>query len=321
MFLLVDKKTDFFSVDGISNTLFEAMVCYYHYCPCQEARPSLTDTDIERGVKKRQQDEMRRGYIQQKGYPIVEMWECEWWRLYKTDASGKSHLRENFPYKRPWSEEQLLQGIIDRRLLGYVQCDIEVPEHLGRYFSNFHPIFKNTVVSREDIGDFMKAYAEEEKIMPQPRMLISSFILLNRTIITPLLLFYLKFGLICKKIHRFVQYILRKCFNNFVQFAVDAQRQGDENPNSSIVADTMKLLANSSYGYQIMDRSRHTVTKYLNDEKVQSAIKSKLFKRLNHITDQLYEVELVEPEIEHREPIIVGFFILQYAKLRMLELY
>ena len=40
-----------------------------------------------------------------------------------------------------------------------------------------------------------------------------------------------------------------------------------------------------------------------------------------HITDQLYEVELVKSEIEHREPIIVGFFILQYAKLRMLELF
>ena len=75
------KKINCFSVDGICyhcNTVFEAMGCYYHYCPCQEARPSLTDTDIERGVKKRQQDEMRRVYIQQKGYEIVEMWECEW---------------------------------------------------------------------------------------------------------------------------------------------------------------------------------------------------------------------------------------------------
>ena len=83
----------------------------------------------------------------------------------------------------------------------------------------------------------------------------------------------------------------------------------------------MKFLANSSYGYQIMDRSWHTETKYLNDEKTHSAINNKLFKRLNFMTDQLYEVELVKSEIEHREPIIVGFFILQYAKLRMLELY
>ena len=70
-----------------------------------------------------------------------------------------------------------------------------------------------------------------------------------------------------------------------------------------------------------MDRSQNTVTKYLSDEKTHSAINSKMFEWLNHITGQLYEVELVKSEIEHREPIIVGFFILQYAKLRMLELY
>ena len=158
--------------------------------------------------------------------------------------------------------------------------------------------------------------------MAQPRRrLISSFVLTNGKNITPLLLFYLKLGLICKKIHRFVQYTPRKCFNIFVQSAVDARCQGDENPNSSVVAETMKLLANSSYGYQIMDCSRHTVTRYLTDKKTHSAINIKIFKRLNHITDQLYEVELVKPEIEHREPIIVGFFILQYAKQRMRELY
>ena len=89
-----------------------------HYSPRQEARPSLTDTDIERGVKKRQQDEMRRGYIQQKGYQNVETWECERWSLYKTDASVKNHLREDFLYRRPLSKEGLMQGIIDGQLLG-----------------------------------------------------------------------------------------------------------------------------------------------------------------------------------------------------------
>ena len=98
-----------------------------------------------------------------------------------------------------------------------------------------------------------------------------------------------------------------------MQSAVDARREGDENPKSSVVAETIKLLANSSYGYQIMDRSRHTLTKYLGDEKTHGAINTKLFKRLDHINDQMCEVELTNAEIEHREPIIVGFFILQYA--------
>ena len=94
------KKIDCFSVDGNCyhcNTVFEAMGCCYHYCPCQETRPSVTDTEIGKGITKRQQDEMRRDYIQQKGYQIVEKWEWEWRSLYKTDASVKSHLRENFP--------------------------------------------------------------------------------------------------------------------------------------------------------------------------------------------------------------------------------
>ena len=49
-------------------------------------------------------------------------------------ASVKSHLRKNFPYRRPLNEEGLLQGIIDGRLFGYVQCAIEVPEHLQRIY-------------------------------------------------------------------------------------------------------------------------------------------------------------------------------------------
>ena len=124
-------------------------------------------------------------------------------------------------------------------------------------------------------------------------------------------MFYLQLGLVCTKIHRFVEYTPKKCFNSFVQSAVDAGMPGDENPNSSVVAETMKLLANSSYGYQIMDQSLHTVTKYLIDEETHAAINSKLFKKLDHVKNSLYEVELAKAQIEHKEPIIVGFSILQ----------
>ena len=102
-----------------------------------------------------------------------------------------------------------------------------------------------------------------------------------------------------------------KCFDNFVPSVVSVRRQGDENPKSSVVADFIKLLANSSYRYQIMDRCRHSVTRHMNDEKSHAAINNKMFKRLGHINDQVYEVELAKSEIDHKEPNIVGFFILQ----------
>ena len=244
------------------------------------------------------------------------MWECEWWRLYKTTNAVKQHIREHFPYRRSLATEQLLEEIKKGKLFGYVKCDIEVPENLRANSANFPPIIKIALVSKSDIGDLKKNYAEEERLLSQPRkMLISSFTLHNGTLITPMLLFYLQWGLVCTKIHRFVEYTPKKCFNSFVQSAVDARRKNDENRNSSVVAETMKLLSNSSYGYQTMYRSRHTVTKYLSDEKTQAAINSTLFKKLDHVNNSLYEVELAKAQIEHREPIIVGFLLLKFAKL------
>ena len=50
------KKIDCISVDGYCNhckTNFEAMGCYFHFCLCQETRPSLNDDDIKGGTTKR----------------------------------------------------------------------------------------------------------------------------------------------------------------------------------------------------------------------------------------------------------------------------
>ena len=162
----------------------------------------------------------------------------------------------------------------------------------------------------------MKNYATKNEMLKHPqKMLISSFELENGTVISPLFNFYLKLGLQCTKYYRFVQCTPRKCFNKCVQSVVDARREGDENPLSRT------FLGNSLSGYQIKDRTRQIITKYLNDEKTHKAIKESFFKRLNAVEKDLFEVELLKSTIEHREPIIVGFFILQYAKLRMLELY
>ena len=162
------KKIDCFSFDGFCshcNTVFEAMGCFYHFCLCQELRPSLTEEDIQRGSKKRELDALKRHSIQEKGFKVIEMWECERWRLYKTTNTVKQHIREHFPYRRSLAGEQPLEEIKKGKLFGYVQCDIEVPENLRSKLNNFPPIFKNTLGSKSDIGDLMKNYDEKKKII------------------------------------------------------------------------------------------------------------------------------------------------------------
>ena len=70
------KKIDCFSVDGFCshcNTVFEAMGCFYHFNPCQELRPSLTEEEIQRRSKKRELDALIQHYIQEKGFKLIEM--------------------------------------------------------------------------------------------------------------------------------------------------------------------------------------------------------------------------------------------------------
>ena len=144
------KKIECFSVDGFCshcNTAFEAMGCFYHFRPCQELRLSLTEEDIQRGTKKRELDELRRYYIQEKGFEVIKMWECEWWRLYRTTNTDIQHIREHFPYRRFFAAEQLLEEIKEGKLFRYLQFDVEVPEDLRSVFVNLPPIFENTLFS------------------------------------------------------------------------------------------------------------------------------------------------------------------------------
>ena len=143
------------------------------------------------------------------------MWECEWWPIYKTDASVKQHSRESFPFNRSLSEEQLLEKKLFSSF-GYIHRDNHVPEHLRKSLTNFLPITEKFIVCRHNIGPSKEDYIARNRLFSQTRrMLISSFKLQKGFAITSLLLVLLEKGLVCTKITRFVQYTPVKSLNEF----------------------------------------------------------------------------------------------------------
>ena len=146
-------------------------------------------------------------------------------------------------------------------------------------------------------------------------MLISSMILSRGPIITPL-----KYVLVLKRVHFFIQFQSEQCFEKFVNEVVEARRQGDLNADSAVCANFEKLVDNSAYGNQIMDRSKHTRTKYVVGSYVNTLVNDKMLRKFNDLPNELYEFELGKSKVEHKELIIVGVFILRYAKVVMLEL-
>ena len=80
---------------GQWNNVFDVMECYYHYCPFQEARPFLTEEKFREALK-RGLHELRKQYQQDRGYSFNGLYECHWWKMYKTDRTVEQHLRKSF---------------------------------------------------------------------------------------------------------------------------------------------------------------------------------------------------------------------------------
>ena len=101
------------------------------------------------------------------------------------------------------SLQTILDAVKNEKLFGCVECDIHVPEHLCEKFSEMCPIFKNTEISRDDIGEYMEAYAEENNIMSRPRRsLIGSMVGEKILLATPLLKWYLEHGLEVTRVYQ-----------------------------------------------------------------------------------------------------------------------
>lgn len=91
----------------------------------------------------------------------------------------------------------------------------------------------------------------------------------------------------------------------------DARREGDADPSKATIADTMKLVR----------KKRHWEVKFCNEASVHHLINTPFFRQLDPIDKDTYEVQSFKKVIRLDLPIQVGFFVYQYAKLRMLEFY
>ena len=105
------------------------------------------------------------------------MWECEW-KGKRIESDTKRFIDAEFPRRssQRMTQQQILAAVVDGTLFGMVECDVRVPEELQDYFSEMQPVFKNASVTRDDIGPFMRQYAEDHDIISAPRrMLVGSY--------------------------------------------------------------------------------------------------------------------------------------------------
>ena len=321
-----EKRIGKLSVDGWcadTNTAYQFHGCFWHGCPKCHTDPDEINAVNGKTMGVLLAETKKHTEYLRRHVKVVEMWECAW-KGKRIESDTKQFIDAEFPSRstRRMTQQQIIAAVVDGTLFGMVECDVRVPDNLREHFAEMQPVFKNTTVTRDDIGPYMRQYAEEHDIMSTPRrMLIGSYRGDKILLATPLLRWYLAHGLVVDHVYQIIEYSLKPCFQHFGESVSAARRAGDADPDKAIIADTMKLLGNSAYGKTVTNIDRHRNVRYCTEVGTSLLINNKRFRQLDVVTDDAYEVTASKARLTYDLPHHIGFFVYQYAKLRMLQFY
>ena len=221
-------------------------------------------------------------------------------------------------------KDKLIQNVLNDKLFGFFQVDIEVPDQLRDKFSEFCPLFVISEVPEEKIPQHMKDYQINtgRKKIKNNKKLLGVMKAEKILLYSPLLKWYLNHGLQVTKIHRYISYTSSRPFKWFPEEVSSARRAADNDKNKKQLGDTAKLKGNSFYGKMIENLEKHMTTKFTRDEKlIDKIFRSPFFEDLEEINAGVFEVRQRKRQVTITRPYQCGIAVYQLAKLRMLEFY
>ena len=224
----------------------------------------------------------------------------------------------------PAEKNEIIQNVLNDKLFGFFEVDIEVPEQKRKRFSEFCPLFVISEVPEDQIPQHMKDYKINtgRKMIKNNKKLLGVMKTEKILIYSPLLKWYLNHGLQVTKIHRYISYTSGRPFKWFPEEVSSARREADNDKNKKQLGDTAKLKGNSFYGKMIENLEKHISTKFTTDEKlIDEIFRSPFFEDLEEINEGVFEVRQRKRKVTITRPYQCGIAVYQLAKLRMLEFY
>ena len=202
-----------------------------------------------------------------------------------------------------------------------MEVDIEVPPHLMDHFEEFCPLFVTCSIPTEAIGDTMQQYIEEKNLSKLPRRQLVAGKKARRILLTTLLNWYLKHGLVVTKVYQAVEWQFQRCLKKFFMEIALERRQAAQDPSRAAHANKQKLTGTSAYGATLLNKEKFDNIYYVGANEALLKHNDPKFRSSTYIGDGIYEVHMAHKVMKNDIPKQIGLFVLQYAKLRMLQFY
>lgn len=316
-----------YPVDGYcpqTGRVYQYNGCFYHGHRCR-----LTRHASEKWMKSRLDLERKRAdFFKKNNVSVCEIFECQFLEKMQkcpelqafVDAKLPEYYRKN---KSTLTQQELIDAVKSGELFGLVQVDIEVKQNYREYYNDYPPLFFRHEVKFDDLGEIMQKHIRDFGLSQRNRTLLISSMRAERVFVaTPLLKFYLENGLVVKHVYQSVEFNRMICFDAFAKECTDLRRKADRDPSRSALALLGKMCANTSYGSLLLSRFNHTDVLYVTSPRKASAkANDPRFLDMSVLGSDLFELRMGKKTTKVDLSIFIPFFILSYAKLRMLEFY
>ena len=153
--------------DHVNKTVYEFDGCWYHGHKCR-----LTNKAWEKFpklmTKRQKMTQDKETYLKEQGFKVVKMKECQYQPL---------PLNKYLPpyyqsHKKGLTQDQIVKDVVDGKLFGMVEVDIQVPERLKTYFEEMSPIFCTCDVPVSAMGSLMQDHITKYNMSTKPRRLL-----------------------------------------------------------------------------------------------------------------------------------------------------
>ncbi|XP_015795544.1 uncharacterized protein LOC107371910 [Tetranychus urticae] len=235
--------------------------------------------------------------------------------------------------KLPIDEFSWYQGEIDIEMLlteardtnyGYIfEVDLEYPAELHDQHNDFPLAPHKMEIDYNSLSDYqkdiIKKLTQNDLNYTSSEKLVLTFLPHEKYVVHYATLdLYLKMGMKLKKVHRVIRFRQGPWLAKYVEFCTKMRQQA----TTAFEKDFWKLMVNSIYGKTIEDKRKHRKICFAFDvHETENKLRSDLCKRYIIMSENRVIFELFNTKVEMNKPIMVGFTVLEMAKLKMYEIH
>ena len=118
-----------------------------------------------------------------------------------------------------------------------------------------------------------------------------------------------------------MEWQFQRCLKDFFMEIASERRQAAQDPSRAAHANKQKLTGTSAYGATLLNKEKFDNIYYVGENEALLKHNDPKFRSSTYIGDGIYEVQMAHKVMKNDIPKQIGLFVLQYAKLRMLQFY